>query len=144
MPLNEDYRDVDFGFLDDVIDRAAFKLYAFVISNKFIGADGSEQVSYTRYEFTGSLQAYARTRRYDTDGSGPNMSGRAGKLWAKYNVVLKEGDLVQKQDNFYRITQVFDYDYAGVRKYEIERLGSDEIQRYDFSHFLEDKFPEVI
>lgn len=143
MLFDEDYRDVDFGFLDDVIDKASFKLFAYVARDIYISADGREKTKYARYTFMGSLQAYSRRRNYDADGGKPNTSSREGKLWAKYNVVLKEGDLVQKRNEYYRITQVHDYDYAGVRKYEVERIGLDEIQTYNFGEFLEDTFPEV-
>jgi len=138
--------DVDFGFLDDVIDRASFPYYAFVISNKYIDPDGSEKVSYTRYTINGSLQTYKRNRRYDTDASSANAAGRGGKFYAKYNIRLNENDLIQRMDNgfTYRITQIADYDYAGVRNYEVERVGLDELQRYDFSNFVDDTFPEGV
>jgi hypothetical protein len=140
----EDYRDIDFGFLDDVIDRASFQYYVFVIGNKTIAPDGSERVTYVRYTINGSLQTYKRSRTYDTDGNKSNISGRTGKFYAKYNVILNENDLIQKTDDgtTYRVTQVHDYSYAGVRNYEVERLGLDEIKRYNFAQFVEDKFPE--
>jgi hypothetical protein len=140
----EDYRDVDFGFLDDAIDRASFQYYIFVAGNKTIAPDGSERVTYVRYTINGSLQTYKRSRTYDSEGSKANISGRAGKFYAKYHVILHENDLIQKLDDgvTYRVTQVNDYSYAGVRNYEVERLGLDEIKRYNFSQFLEDTFPE--
>lgn len=138
------YKDIDFGWLDDVIDRASFTYYAFVISNKYIDQDGSEKVSYVRYKIKGSLQTYKRNRNWDQDASSSNVSGRLGKFYAKYNVRLNENDLIQRMDNgiTYRVTQVSDYDYAGVRNYEVERLGIDELMRYDFSHYVEEEFPE--
>jgi len=140
------YKDVDFGFLDDVIDKASFPYYAFVISNKYIDPDGSEKVTYTRYTINGSLQTYKRNRRYDTDASQANVSGRTGKFYAKYNVQLNENDLIQRMDNghTYRITQVADYDYVGVRNYEVERVGIDELKRYDFTNYLDDVVPEGV
>lgn len=141
---NENYRDIDYGWLDDVIDRASFSYYAFVITDKYIDVDGSEKVNYTRYLIRGSLQTYKRSRRYDSDGSSSNASGREGKFYAKYNVKLNENDLIQRLDNgqTYRVTQVADYDYVGVRNYEVERLGIDELKEYDFSNYVEANFPE--
>lgn len=140
----EDYQDVDFGWLDDVIDRASFAYYAFVVSNKYIDEDGSEKVSYTRYKIKGSLQTFKRTRSWDEDGSSSNKSGRTGKFYAKYNVRLNENDLIQRMDNgiTYRVTQIADYDYVGIRNYEIERLGIDELIRYDFTDYVEAEFPD--
>lgn len=141
---DEDYRDVDFGWLDDVIDRASFVYYAYVVSNKYIDPEGAEKVSYIRYTVRGSLQTYKRNRKWDGDGSTSNTSGRTGKFYAKYNVRLNENDIIQRIDNgiTYRITEVSDYDYAGVRNYEVERLGIDELIRYDFSNYIEEEFPE--
>lgn len=140
----DDYKDVDFGWLDDVIDKASFPFYAYVITSKYIDNDGSEKVTYTRYTIKGSLQAFKRVRNYDTDGSNSNTSSRIGKFYAKYNVRLKENDIIQKIDDgsTYRVAQVIDYGYVGVRNYEVERLGIDELYRYDFSNYIEEDFPE--
>jgi SAM-dependent MidA family methyltransferase len=142
----DDYKDVDFGWLDDVIDRASFPFYAYVIASKYIDNDGSEKVTYTRYTIKGSLQAFRRERNYDTDGSRPNTSSKKGKFYAKYNVRLKENDLIQKIDDgsVFRVVQVIDYGYVGVRNYEVERLGIDQLYNYNFSEFVEDDFPEGI
>lgn len=142
--FDDNYKDIDFGWLDDVIDRASFVYYAFVVANKYIDPEGSEKVTYARYRIKGSLQTYRRDRRYDTDGTNSNMSGRVGKFYAKYNVRLNENDLIQRMDNgiTYRVTKVSDFDYVGVRNYEVERLGVDELKRYDFSQYIEEEFPE--
>lgn len=141
---DNNYKDIDFGWLDDVIDRASFVYYAFVVSNKYIDQDGSEKVTYTRYKIKGSLQTYKRNRNWDQDASSSNVSGRTGKFYAKYNVRLNENDLIQRMDDgtTYRVVQVADYDYVGVRNYEVERLGIDELMRYDFSNYVEEEFPE--
>lgn len=138
----EDYKDIDYGWLDDAIDLASFKYYVFVQSNKFIKEDGSEGSILTRYIVNGSLQAYKRRRTYSEDGSKPNISGREGKFYAKHDVILNEGDLIQRIDNglTYMITQVNDYDYVGVRNYEVLRLGLDETRKYDFANFIEATF----
>lgn len=142
----DDYKDVDFGWLDDVIDRASFPYYAYVIASKYIDNDGSEKVTYTRYTIKGSLQAFRRDRNYDTDGSRPNTSSKPGKFYAKYNVRLKENDLIQKIDDgsVFRVVQVIDYGYVGVRNYEVERLGIDQLYNYNFSDFIDADFPEGI
>ena len=138
------YKDVDFDWLDDVIDRASFPYYAFVVSNKYIDQDGSEKVTYTRYKIKGSLQTYKKNTKWDQDGSSSNVSGRTGKFYAKYAVRLNENDLIQRMDNgiTYRVIQTSDFDYVGVRNYEVERLGIDELMRYDFSNYVEQEFPE--
>lgn len=143
--FDNDYRDVDFGWLDDVIDKASFPYYAFVITGKTIAANGSEVPSYTRYIINGSLQAFKRSRRYGEDQNNANASGRGGKFYAKYDVILKEGDMLQRMDNgiTYRVTQVADFDYVGVRNYEVERIGIDELQNYDFSAFVEGHFEDA-
>lgn len=140
--MEDFYKDIDFGWLDDVIDKASFPYYAFVVSNKYIAPDGSEKVEYKRYKITGSLQTYKRRRSYESDTG--NKSSRDGKFYAKYNVKLKENDLIQRLDNgvTYRVTQIANYEYAGVRNYEVERLGVDEVRRYNFNDFVEDQFPE--
>ena len=142
----DDYKDIDFGWLDDVIDKASFPFYAYVIASKYIDNDGSEKVTYTRYTIKGSLQTFRRERNYDTDASKSNSSSRRGKFYAKYNVRLKENDLIQKIDDgtTYRVIQVIDYGYVGVRNYEVERIAIDELYQYNFSDYIEEDFPEGV
>lgn len=138
----EDYKDIDYGWLDDAIDLASFKYYAFVQSSAYIDIDGSEKASFTRYLINGSLQTYVRSRSYSEDASKPNVSSRDGKFFAKNDVVLNEGDLIQRLDNglTFIITQVKDYDYVGIRNYDVARLGLDEMRKYDFSSYVEATF----
>ena len=60
---------------------------------------------------------------------GSNFSSRDGRFFAKYDVNLYEGDLIKKNGSLYRITDMDDYDYHGVKSYSVIRLGMDESRR---------------
>lgn len=138
-----DYRDIDFyGKLDDVITEFERPLILYRITGKSIGPDGSTIETKKKYNIEGSLQTWRRTRNYSEDGT--HTSSRTGKLLVRYQYKLKEGDIIQKNDEYYRIVDVNDFDYAGVHDFPVERIGMDEVQRYNFDEYLEEKFiPEV-
>ena len=132
------YRDRDFGFFDDVIKLASFKYPAYIVYDSKINIDGTKTYLRKKIEITGSLQTYRRRRNYNNDG--PATSRREGKFYSDYTNKLSEGDIIQKNDEFYIITDMDDYDYAGVRNYPVERLGMDEIHKYNFFELVEQPF----
>lgn len=141
--MMDDYRDPYWaGQLDDILTEFEKKLYLYRVTGKTIGPDGSVIETKKRYTIYGSLQAWRRKRNYNEDTV--NSSSREGKLLVRYMYHLNDGDIVQKNNNFYRIIDTNDYDYAEVRDYPIERLGLDEIQEYDFDEYLEEEFPEIV
>jgi hypothetical protein len=142
MPM-DDYTDPYWaGRLEDVLTAFEKKLYLYRVTGKTIGTDGSIVETKARYTIYGSLQTWRRTRNYSEDSF--NSSARTGKLLVKYRYQLNDGDIVQKNNDFYRIINTNDYDYAEVHDYEVQRLGLDEIQTYNFAEYLEEEFPEII
>lgn len=139
----EDYRDPYWaGRLEDILTAFEKKLYLYRITGKTVAADGSINETKQKYTIYGSLQTWRRTRNYSDDSV--NTSSREGKLLVKYKYKLKDGDIVQKNNDFYRIVDINDYDYAEVHDFRVQRLGFDEIQNYKFDEYLEEEFPEVI
>lgn len=136
----DDYRDIDFGWLDDVIELASFNYYAYVKYDANINLDGTTQNIYKRHIVRGSLQTYRKRRNYSNDGETPNVSSREGKFYTRYDVVLNEGDIIQKNSDFFKIKNPSDFDYAGVRNYEVERMEIDEIENFDFEKYIDDTF----
>lgn len=141
MPV--DYRDNDFfGKLDNVLKEFERELTLFRITGKSIGPDGSTIETKKKYTIFGSLQTWRRTRNYSEDGT--HTSSRTGKLLVQYQYKLKDGDIIQKNDEYYRIVDTNDFDFAGVHDFAVERIGMDELQRYNFDEYLEEKFvPEI-
>lgn len=141
MPV--DYRDNDFfGKLDNVLKEFERELTLFRITGKSIGPDGSTIETKKKYTIFGSLQTWRRTRNYSEDGA--HTSSRTGKLLVQYQYKLKDGDIIQKNDEYYRIVDTNDFDFAGVHDFAVERIGMDELQRYNFDEYLEEKFvPEI-
>ena len=72
------------------------------------------------------------------------MYKRQGKFYCKYNVKLNVGDIIQKHDMHFRVTEVEDYDYGGIRQYIIERLGYEEIITYNFDEYIEERFDDQV
>lgn len=139
----EDYRDPYWaGRLEDVLTAFEKKLYLYRVVGKTVAPDGSIVEMKKKYSIYGSLQTWRKTRNYSEDSV--NTSSREGKLLVKYRYKLKEGDIIQKNNEFYRIMDVNDFDYAEVHDFRVQRLGLDEIQNYKFDEYLEEKFPEVI
>lgn len=134
-----DYRDPDFyGKLDDALFEFEKPLILYRITGKTRGPDGSIIETKKRYDIKGSLQTWRRKRNYSDDSV--HTSSREGKLLVRYQYKLKDGDIVQKEDNYYRIVDTNDYDYAGVHDFAVERIGMDEIQRYNFDEYIEEEF----
>jgi hypothetical protein len=139
----EDYTDPYWaGRLEDILTAFEKKLYLYRITGKTVAPDGSINETKQNYTIYGSLQTWRRTRNYSDDSV--NTSSREGKLLVKYRYKLKDGDIVQKNNDFYRIVDVNDFDYAEVHDFRVQRLGLDEIQNYKFDEYLEEEFPEVI
>ena len=139
----DDYRDPYWaGRLDGVLSNFEKKLYLYRITGKSVGPDGSVVETKKKYTIYGSLQAWRKKRNYSEDSA--NTSSREGKLLVRYSYKLKEGDIVQKDSNFFRVLDENDYDYAEVHDFAIVRLGLDEIQNYKFDEYLEEEFPEII
>ncbi len=139
----EDYRDPYWaGQLDDILTEFEKKLYLYRVTGKTVGPDGSIIETKMRYTIYGSLQAWRRKRNYNEDTA--NTSSREGKLLVRYKYHLNDGDIVQKNHNFFRIIDTNDHDYAEVRDYAITRLGLDEVQTYKFDEYLEEEFPEIV
>lgn len=142
MPT-DDYRDPYWaGQLDDVLAEFERKLYLYRVIGKTVGADGSIVETKQKYIIYGSLQTWRRKRNYSEESF--NSSSRDGKLLVRYQYKLKDGDIIQKDNNFYRIIDANDYDYAEVHDFPVERLGLDEIQNYNFNEYLEEVFPKII
>lgn len=134
-----DYRDdYFFGKLDDTLGYFEKPLTLYRITGKSLGPDGSIIETKKKYEIMGSLQTWRRTRNYSEDGV--HTSSRSGKLLVRYQYKLKDGDIVQKNNEYYRIVDTNDFDYAGVHDFAVERMGMDEIQKYNFEEYLEEPF----
>jgi hypothetical protein len=138
----DDYRDPYYEGLNDVLDDFEKKLYLYRVTGKTISADGSVLETKRRYSIYGSLQTWRRKRKYNEDST--ITSSREGKLLVKYKYKLNDGDIVQKENNFYRVIDTNDFDFAQVHDYPVERLGYDEIQEYKFEEYLDEEFPEIV
>ena len=138
----DDYRDPYWaGQFDDVLKEFEKPYYLYRVTGKTVEADGSTLETKVKYLIYGSLQTWRRKRNYSEDG--PNTSSRAGKMIVDYRYKLNDGDIIQKQNNFYRVVDSNDYDYAEVHDFPVERLGLDEIQTYKFDEYLEEEFPQI-
>lgn len=137
-----DYRDPYYvGKLDGVLKEFETPLYLYRITGKTMGPDGTVRETKKKYLIYGSLQAWSKRRNYNEDGT--QSSSRIGKLFVDYRYKLIENDIIQKNNNFFRVLDPNDYDYAEVHDFAIERIGYDEIVRYKFDEYLEERFPEV-
>lgn len=140
--MDFDYRDPDFyGIFDDVIATFSFDYWAYIKTNPRINPEGTMVYEQVKYKIRGSLQAFRKTRVFGNPDS-PIVSSRDGRFYATYDVKLKEGDVIRKEDKFYKVIPTEDYDYAGVRQYDIIRVGYDEIVNYDFEKYIEKNFDE--
>ena len=126
-----DYKDPDFGFFDDVIELASFTYEAWVRNGVWVDESGVARDKYRKTEVRGSLQAYRKTMSYPTT-AGVVTSSRDGKFYVRYCVTLDEGDLIRKGQLLYRLTNPSDYDFAGVRNFDIVRLGTTELKQFAF------------
>lgn len=136
------YRDEElYGQLDDVIERASFNYWVFVKKPEGVDPEGKVIYSKRRFIIRGSLQTWTKQTTYGED-SNPNISKRDGKLYTKYNVKLNIGDIIMKNNDRYRITDLEDFDYGGVRQYHVTRLGHDEITEYNFDDYREERFDD--
>jgi len=117
-----DYKDPDFGFFDDVIELASFTYDAWVQTGVSIDDNGMERTKYKKIQIRGSLQTYRKTMEY-TSSVGVITSSRDGKLYVRYDVPISEGDIVRKGTNYFRVTNPNDHDYAGVKNFDVVRLG---------------------
>lgn len=140
MPL-DDYRDVDFGWLDDVIDHFSFKYYAYIKQERITDIDGTDRWRYRRIIVEGSLQVFNKQINYNNEGI--NSSVRKGKFYTKYQYKLSEGDMIQKKNEYFLIKDSSDYDYMGVRNYEVERIDNAETFLYNFIDGIEEKFSDM-
>lgn len=137
------YRDNElFGQLDDVIESASFDYYVYVKTPQGISPEGVMLYKRRRYVVRGSLQVWRKTYSYGS-ADNPNNSKRDGKFYARYNVKLNEGDVIQKNDNFFKIVGHDDFDYGGVRQYAVERIGYDEVVRYNFADYVEERLENM-
>lgn len=139
-----DYRDPEiYGKLDDVIEAFSYDFWAFVKSPKGLNPEGAMTYNRRKYKIRGSLQAWKKTYRYG-ESENANTSVRTGKFYCKYNVKLNVGDIIQKHDMHFRVIEVEDYDYGGIRQYIIERLGYEEIITYNFDEYIEERFDDQV
>ena len=122
-----DYRGPHFGYFNRALDRVSFIYTAYIRTDILQNADGTNQEEFTTTKVQGSLQTFHKKETYSMDGS--NFSSRDGRFFAKYDVNLYEGDLIKKNGSLYRITDMDDYDYHGVKSYSVIRLGMDESRR---------------
>lgn len=122
--MAENYHGPHFGYFNKAIDKVG-KLYTTYIKTDVVQeADGSYVEQFTKTTVFGSLQDFHKKQTYSIDGS--NLSSREGKFFCKYEVNLYEGDLIKKNDRMYRVTDMDDYDFHGVKVYSVVRLGLDE------------------
>ena len=137
-----DYRDPYYvGKLDGVLKEFETPLYLYKITGKVRMPDGSINELKKKYLVYGSLQAWRRKRNYNEEGI--QVSSRDGKLLIDYRYKINEGDIIQKNNNFYRLIDPNDYDYAEVQDFTAIRIGLDEIVKYKFEEYLEEEFPEL-
>lgn len=137
-----DYRDPYWaGKLDGVLKDFETPLYLYRVTGKILKPDGSVTEIKKKYLIYGSLQTWRKRRNYNEEG--PQTSSRTGKLLVSYRYKINEGDIVQKNNQFYRVLDHNDFDYAEVQDFEVERIGIDEIVNYKFDQYLEEEFPEL-
>lgn len=137
------YRDDEiFGQLDDVIERTSFNYYVYTKTPTGISPEGVETYRRRKYIIRGSLQAWKKRYTYGSEDN-PNNSSRDGRFYARYNVKLNVGDIIQKEDNYFKILDLDNYDYGGVRQYSVQRIGYDEIIHYNFAEYVEDRFENM-
>lgn len=137
-----DYRDPYWaGKLESVLKEFEKPMFLYRIVGKTVGPDGSLLEVKKKYLIYASLQAWRRTRNYSDDST--NNSSRKGKLLVSYRYKIKEGDIIQKENTFFRVLDLNDFDYAEVQDFTVERIGLDEIQNYNFDEYLEEEFPEL-
>lgn len=143
MSFDWDYKDPYWaGRMNDILPHFQTPLYLFRITGKVMGADGSITEMKKRYTIQGSLQVWRKRFTY-TDDAG-NTTARDGKLLVDYRIKINEGDIIQKQNTFFRVVgEANDYDYAEVHDYAVTRIGLDEIKEYKFDEFLEEEFPDL-
>lgn len=136
----QDYRDPHwFGQLDDVLREFETPLWLYRVTGKRIMADGSTHMTKKKYKIYGSLQTWRKTKNYSEDGV--HTSSRAGKLLVRYSYKIQEDDIIQKNNEFYKVVgDANDFDYAGVHDFAVERIGLAEIHDYKFDEFLEEEF----
>lgn len=138
-----DYRDPElYGKLDDVIESLSFNYYVYVKTPMGINPEGVEIYKRRKYLIRGSLQTWKKRHTYGSEDN-PNNSKRDGRFYSKYNVKLNEGDIIQKNDNYFKVIDHDDFDYGGVRQYSVERVGYDEIVRYNFEDYVEERFENM-
>ena len=119
-----DYRGSLFGYFDKGLDRVSFIYTAYIKTDVIMNDEGIYMDEYTEIDIQGSLQAFTKSQTYSSDGV--NFSSRDGKFWCKYNIELNEGDIIKKNNTLFQIKEVTDYDFHGVRVYNLTRLGIDE------------------
>lgn len=137
-----DYRDPYYaGRLNGVLEEFQTPLYLYRIVGKIVGPDGSVMEIKEKYLIYGSLQTWRRKRTYTEDGI--NFSSRDGKLLVQYSYKINDGDIIQKNNQFYRVLEQNDYDYAEVQDFNVARIGMDEVVNFDFDKYLEKEFSEM-
>lgn len=137
-----DYKDPEiYGMFDDIIVKESRPYYAYINNKPYMLPDGTRKYVKNKFLVYGSLQTWKSSRTYDADGI--RSSIRVGKFYTVNNYNLKANDVIQKNNEFFTIKQVADYDNAGVRTYEVERIGLDEIVKYDFESYLETRFEDM-
>jgi len=137
--MNDGYRDADYGFFDDVITRVSFPHTCYIKQSVKQNEIGEDVIIFRTVIIPGSLQAFRKSFNFNTDGN-PNFSQRDGKFFCLAKYKLTVGDMVRKGEYIFRIVSENDYDYAGVRNYDVVRLAPDEIQTYDFDAFEDENF----
>lgn len=118
------FRGSLFGYFDKALDKVSFIYPAYIKTDLIMGDKGEYVDEYTEVEIQGSLQAFARSQTYSPDGV--NFTNRDGKFFCKYHIELNEGDLIKKGNLMFQIKELTDYDFHGVRVYNLVRLGLDE------------------